>query len=92
MSSGQGQCQRAQQAPTSPPPLPVQGSDFYNKKFQGHFFYSQRQLQHFNQGRPRHLLVQLQNHEPVGEPIEPAGDDEADQGGDEGGGASLDQY
>ena len=56
------------------------------------FSISQHQLQHFNQGWPRHLLVQLQDHEPVGEPVEPAGDDEADQGGDEGGGASLDQY
>ena len=54
-------------------------------------FHSQHQLQHLNQDRSRHLLVQLQDHEPVGKPVEPAGDDEADRG-DAGGGAPLDQY
>ena len=57
------------------------------------YFYSQhQQLQHLNQDRARHLLVQLQDHEPVGEPAEPAGDDEADPPGGAGGGAPLDQY
>ena len=57
------------------------------------FVFSQlHQLQLFKQDRSRHLLVQLQDHEPVGEPVEPAGDDEADGRGDERGRASLDQY
>ena len=60
------------------------------QKIQKHF-YSQRQLQHLNQDRSRHLLVQLQDHEPIGEPVELARDDEANPG-DAGGGASLDQY